>query len=175
MPASTVAVLAAFNARLLTIALHCSPATLENPRRAVYGSDAVTYFVRQCRCRCNKSTQVVIMAQNPSMAPSADEVHVHEHCQVLPGLPIVLDTPGLVEEVPQRGARPRGRPRRGSRQWGSRDGGAQRRTLPSRRRVDRAAAAAQSPASGAGARSATRATSAQGSSGWQVSALMSHV
>ncbi len=38
------------------------------------------------------------MAQNPSMAPSADEVYVHEHCKVLPGLPIVLDTPGLVEE-----------------------------------------------------------------------------
>ncbi len=34
-----------------------------------------------------------------SMAPSADEVYVHEHCKVLPGLPIVLDTPGLVDEI----------------------------------------------------------------------------
>ncbi len=35
------------------------------------------------------------------MAPSADEAYVHEHCKVLAGLPIVLDTPGLVEEVEQ--------------------------------------------------------------------------
>ncbi len=38
------------------------------------------------------------MAQNPSMAPSADEVM---YCKVLPGLPIVLDTPGLVDEIEQ--------------------------------------------------------------------------
>ncbi len=35
------------------------------------------------------------------MAPSPDEAHVHEHCKVLPGLPIVLDTTGLVEEIEQ--------------------------------------------------------------------------
>ncbi len=29
-----------------------------------------------------------------SMAPSADEAYVHEHCKVLSVLPIVLDTPG---------------------------------------------------------------------------------
>ncbi len=29
-----------------------------------------------------------------SMALSADEAYVHEHCKVLLGLPIVLDTPG---------------------------------------------------------------------------------
>jgi hypothetical protein len=42
-----------------------------------------------------------IVAQNPSMAPSVDEAYVHEHCKVLPGLPIVLDTPGMVEEIEQ--------------------------------------------------------------------------
>jgi hypothetical protein len=33
------------------------------------------------------------------MAPGADEAYVHEHCKVLPGLPIVLDTPCLVEQA----------------------------------------------------------------------------
>ncbi len=36
-----------------------------------------------------------------SMAPSADEAYVHEHCKVLAGLPIVLDTAGLLEEIEQ--------------------------------------------------------------------------
>ncbi len=35
------------------------------------------------------------------MAPSVDEAYVHAHCKVLTGLPIVLDTPGLVEEIEQ--------------------------------------------------------------------------
>ncbi len=35
------------------------------------------------------------------MAPSVDEAYVHEHCKVLSGLPVVLDTPGLVEEIEQ--------------------------------------------------------------------------
>ncbi len=48
--------------------------------------------VMQCSLlgQANRSTKVVIMAQNPSMAPSADEAYVHEHCKVLPGLPVVL-------------------------------------------------------------------------------------
>ncbi len=35
------------------------------------------------------------------MAPSADEAYVHEHCKVLTGLPVMLDTPGLVVEIEQ--------------------------------------------------------------------------
>ncbi len=46
-------------------------------------------------------TSSSFMAQNLSMAPSADEAYVHEHCKVLPVLPIVLDTPGMVEEIEQ--------------------------------------------------------------------------
>ncbi len=51
------------------------------------------------RPKLYKTVQIMIVAQSLSMAPSADEAYVHEHCKVLPGLPIVLDTPGLVEEV----------------------------------------------------------------------------
>ncbi len=72
---------------------------------------------------CVRHRSFTIVAQNPGMAPSVDEAYVQEHCKVLPGLPIVLDTPGLVEEVEQAEhlfARSRRRSRRRktrTRQW----------------------------------------------------------
>jgi hypothetical protein len=76
---------------------------------------------------------------------------------------------------PKTGLKAKGQPATGLKAVGQPGRGARRRTLPSRSRVDRAAAAAQSPASGTRARGATRATIGIGGSGWKVSARSSHV